>query len=291
MSIENDNTTEIDTVTKLVRRLHWFVSLGIVTTVILFSFFIYQFHNIPFAEKTAEWGQFGDYIGGLLNPTFSFLALIALITTLRVQITELKNSAQELKISSQALVGQNETMRKQAFEATFFQLLRLHNDIVLSLETTSGNNKHRKGRACFASYSNYFKATLRFTVLEQFYEEYNAFHSNTQSTLDHYFRLLYQIMKLIHQTDNLDKHFYANLVRAQLSSDELELLFYNGASQWGCKFKPLIEEYALLKHIPNINPHGNFSMNATRILTTRYSPNAFGGHYPEWSVEPTATPT
>jgi hypothetical protein len=48
-----------------------------------------------------------------------------------------------------------------------------------------------------------------------------------------------------------DKHFYTNLVRAQLSSQELLLLFYNALSDFGNeKFKPLIEEFALLKTVP-----------------------------------------
>ena len=41
------------------------------------------------------------------------------------------------------------------------------------------------------------------------------------------------------------------LVRAQLSSDELFLLFYNCLSKVGLKkFKPLVEEFAMLQHVP-----------------------------------------
>src|SRR5215213_5051365 len=45
-----------------------------------------------------------------------------------------------------------------------------------------------------------------------------------------------------------DKHLYTNLVRAQLSSYEIALTFYNCLSEMGReKFKPLVERYALLK--------------------------------------------
>ncbi len=48
-----------------------------------------------------------------------------------------------------------------------------------------------------------------------------------------------------------DKRLYSNLVRAQLSSFELLLLFYNCLSSMGVeKFKPLIEKYSLLKTLP-----------------------------------------
>lgn len=286
------DTNEIDAATQLVQRLHWFVTLGIIVTIIVVTIFIVQFHNIAVSTTTAEWGQLGDYIGGLLNPTFSFLALIALITTLRLQITELKNSAKELKISSNALVKQNDTMRQQTFEATFFQLLRLHNDIVLALlierHSGSGKTHSTRGRECISYILSYFKSTPFYNI-DGFLIAYESFHSNYEATLDHYFRLLYNIIKLIHKTNGIDKQLYANLVRAQLSSVELELLFYNGLSKWGRdKFKPLIEEYALLKHIPRINQHGNLTITVISKLVAQYSKEAFGGNYPEWNTIDTA---
>jgi hypothetical protein len=47
------------------------------------------------------------------------------------------------------------------------------------------------------------------------------------------------------------KYKYTSILRAQLSDYELLWLFYNGISRNGkLKFKPLIEEYSLLKTIP-----------------------------------------
>jgi hypothetical protein len=58
-------------------------------------------------------------------------------------------------------------------------------------------------------------------------------------------------VKFVHQSDIDDKRLYTNLIRAQLSSYELVLLFYNCLSELGReKFKPLVEVYALLKTLP-----------------------------------------
>ncbi len=63
--------------------------------------------------------------------------------------------------------------------------------------------------------------------------------------------MLYNIIKFVKNSNVPDKHFYTNIVRAQLSSQELLLLFYNALSDLGNeKFKPLIEEFALLKTLP-----------------------------------------
>ena len=47
-------------------------------------------------------------------------------------------------------------------------------------------------------------------------------------------------------------YLYTNLIRAQLSSYELALLFYNCLGDIGReKFKSLVEEYALLQNMPD----------------------------------------
>jgi hypothetical protein len=43
-------------------------------------------------------------------------------------------SAKQLKDSADALIKQNAALRTQNFEASFFQLLRLHNDIVNAMD-------------------------------------------------------------------------------------------------------------------------------------------------------------
>ena len=229
----------------------------------------------PLANEQEKWGQFGDYVGGLLNPTFSLLALLALLATLGLQVRELRLSVKELGNSAEALAKQNETLRQQTFEGTFFQSLRMHNDIVASMEVVSLS---LKGRACFEHYLSELEGQLinegaidRFDV---FVPKYEVFYREHQAALGHYFRLLYNIIKLVKQTDGVQKRFYTNLVRAQLSSAELKLIFYNCLSDWGReKFKPLVEEFSLLKTMPND------SLPADDLLH-RYSPEAFGGKYP-----------
>jgi hypothetical protein len=48
---------------------------------------------IPLNEKTmAAWGQFGDFLGGVLNPLLSFLALLAVVKNLRLQSEQMAQS-------------------------------------------------------------------------------------------------------------------------------------------------------------------------------------------------------
>lgn len=80
---------------------------------------------------------------------------------------------------------------------------------------------------------------------------YDSFYTHYQGSLGHYFRTLYNLVKLVESSNAADKNFYTNLIRAQLSDHETLLLFYNCAEGPGKeKFKPLVEKYGLLKNVP-----------------------------------------
>lgn len=73
---------------------------------------------------------------------------------------------------------------------------------------------------------------------------------------DHYFRLLYRILKFVEKTDLIgkdndkEKYVYTSMIRAMLSRYELVWLYYNGLSVYGNKkLKPLIEKFCMLKNL------------------------------------------
>lgn len=239
-------------------------------------------------------GTFGDMFGGI-NALFSGLAFSGVIYAIILQKKELTLQRKELRMTRKELKGQkkemalqNETLLKQNFENTFFQLLRLHGDIVSSIDLVrnEGNKNHptritTTGRDCFKVFEARFKKIFydqRFhqkdgpplpQVHAHIQGAYNDFFSEDQANLGHYFRSLYQIVKLVDQSEMDDKKTYTNLIRAQLSSYELTLLFYYGLSLLGGeKFLPLIEKYTLLKHL-------DASLIINDIHMKIYAPSAF----------------
>lgn len=209
-------------------------------------------------------GTFGDMFGAV-NALFSGLAFAGLIYTvwlqrkeLQLQRTELSLTRIELEGQKLQLAAQNETLRKQNFEDTFFQLLRLHNDILNSIDLLHRGGATTRGRDCFKVFWQRFRGVYLDRAapsdnigLDKVNEIYLNFFSDHQSEIGHYFRSLYNVVKFVKQSDMEDKRLYTNLIRAQLSSYELVLLFYNCLSDLGSeKFKPLIEEFALFKTLP-----------------------------------------
>lgn len=102
---------------------------------------------------------------------------------------------------------------------------------------------------------------------------YIKFNGN-QSRLSHYFRHLYQTVKFVDSSTYLtdsEKYFYIKTLRAQLSTHEQLILFYNSLSILGKKWAEgpnLITKYNLIKNTPlengftyGINPKNYFQMD------------------------------
>ena len=210
--------------------------------------------------------QFGDVFGAL-NALFAGLAFAGVIWAIILQKKELALQREELAGQKEQLEAQNQTLQKQNFESSFFQLLGLHNDIVNSM---TYDNSHQ-GRECF----DYLLGVFRYNYYDVAAEDYHAgmagspdkarqvrlqwindnyekFFDKYQSRVGHYFRNLYNVVKFVDEKsdilkDHKAKKFYTNLIRAQLSSYELGLLFYNCLSERRDKFQKLVVKYALLK--------------------------------------------
>ncbi|WP_417702592.1 hypothetical protein [Pseudomonas sp.] len=84
--------------------------------------YLYRF-NGGLSDKQEVWGQFGDFLGGSLNPMLGFLTVIILVSTLKTQRRELRDTKKALKINNRLIKGQLKFVELQALENTFFKLL------------------------------------------------------------------------------------------------------------------------------------------------------------------------
>ncbi len=248
---------------KNIKRYTWIISW-------VFGFFAIYLVGIGFLTWSStsislnDTGVFGDSFGPL-TALFSGLAFAGVIITVLLQKDELALQRKELELTRNELQGQkeqmkaqNETLKKQNFENTFFELLRLQNEITNSIDVANIGG-HYKGRDCFekfyeqyCSWHNVHKNQDKMKPSKDLVEKsYEKFYEAHQSDVGHYFRTLYNLVKFVHKSDVQDKRLYTNLVRAQLSSFETVLLFYNCISSYGAiDFKPYVNEYSLLKALP-----------------------------------------
>jgi hypothetical protein len=76
------------------------------------------------------WGQFGDYVGGVLNPLLSLFTIFGLLLTIFIQRKQVLDSKEQYDKSIIRAEQAESEIRRQRFESTFFELLHTHDAIV-----------------------------------------------------------------------------------------------------------------------------------------------------------------
>lgn len=208
----------------------------------------------PVSEGTSfgDAGAFGDSFG-FLTSLFSGLAFGGIILTILLQ----KN---ELSLQRRELASHHETAKLQNFESSFFQMLRLHNEIVNSIDLLKDGRAVATGRDCFNAF--YTRLTKIYRAKQKKVADscsddeilklaYKAFWKDHQTELGHYYRYLLNLIRFVDNSKFADGP-YIKLARAQLSDQELLMLFYYCLSAQGSNFRKLIENYSLLDNMPLI---------------------------------------
>ena len=133
-------------------------STGLIIAVLVILLIALGFYWLNFgsglSKSHSRWGQFGDYLGGVLNPAFALVALYLLFSTVRLQSQELRNSVCVLREQSRALQLQN-------FESTFFQMVRLHHEIVRDIDLGAALFRRGSREVDGASESSMVRASVR----------------------------------------------------------------------------------------------------------------------------------
>ncbi|WP_426167436.1 hypothetical protein [Pseudoduganella sp. R-34] len=108
-----------------------------------FAFYVIKFRLIlgyGFADDSAIWGQFGDYMGGSLNPILSFISIVLLIKSLNLQNQANVDLREELKDSKQ-------TEKLRSFSTLFFNMIASQKSLLDSfiVNAPPGNGMLRPG--------------------------------------------------------------------------------------------------------------------------------------------------
>jgi len=221
---------------------------GVVALASGFILYWYFLGSGGVSHESRDWAEFGEFITGFSGTAIALAALIALAYTIRMQADDLADSRRHMQMQIAAMERQAATMAHQAFDTTFFNLLKRFSDVrdnvSYNYRTTETGDPHVKqlkkrasGVEAFEKLYSDMSATGEWEVdhpdrREFVREHFDSYYKFSESQLGPYFRTLYHIFKFIEDAPSSlldeEKSRYASMARAQLSDSELCVLFYDG---------------------------------------------------------------
>jgi nitrogen regulatory protein PII len=232
---------------------------------LVFAVWLLSWYLLTNTTYLSDWnmrGTFGDMFGSV-NTLFSGLAFAGVIYAIILQRNELFLQRQELKQTRFELEGQkiqlkeqNENIRLQRFENTFFNLIDLHNSYIDRILVPGFGND--KGRNSFQEFDRKFthirksnvnvinKSNLKDAIIESI----KVFRKDYPDYLDIYICNVKNILNFIENTQNIDKAFYANLFKSQLSYIEIKFIhFFSVDERYGSDFISLLKRYEITRSV------------------------------------------
>lgn len=194
------------------------------------------------------WGQFGDFIGGIIGTLISYISVRLLVRNLREQM---KSNQQQAESNSQNA----KVFELQQFNEMFKLLFNQYQDTISNYRYRAGFNGQKAITAIAKDIMLHGE-----TINDGTYQEreiialgiYDSFYVNYHDVAPVHFRIIYRIFQLIDEAEisETQRRDVAKIMRCQLSEEELFLLRYNCKSPYGAKMRLYLNRYNLQKHLP-----------------------------------------
>lgn len=214
----------------------------------LIMFACHRYYSFAHAIDDTLWGEFGDFIGGVVGTIIAYISIRLLIDTLKAQ-----NNANS--ISRDASKESLYVYRLQQFNDNYQMLIKLFRETAGLFVNSNGTEKGLPYLKKKVS-----ELCLNFDSKEKPYDEkvsraitsFMDFYADNRDVASVYFRVLYRLLELLYDTKlyQRDKLKYAKILRCQISEAELFFIRYNAMTQNGANMKKFLNQYNILKHLP-----------------------------------------
>jgi hypothetical protein len=233
-------------------------------TVIIYSFHFFNLCEIGKINsdhnQVSIYGYYGSFISGIVGTFWYLVGVIVYFIALNNQQKQLSEQFKEIQYSR--------------IENNYFQLLKVHNEILNLIEENFEeiHLKNVKGKKFFEELATQIFLSYKRkndNMTESFIDEntsknnileiYNIYFKKYKGSLAHYFRNLFHIIKYIDSNTYLKeyniniketkKYSYIRILRSILSTDELVILAYNSITNEGNEFIKYCNRYFLLKNL------------------------------------------
>lgn len=238
------------------RSSSWPLWVIVFIAVLVAAIPLYYYHSTFSNQISTEhivWASYGSFLSGTVGTVFVFASFVILVWTLHVQRQELRETRKVNEDAARALEEQAKLIDRQNFEMTFFNLLKVHNEMVDSLVLQPSNHDSLRGRAVLYSVHGSLISSYRKKVkgnpyegrkleeLEEYErqrwielhciamgEAYSKWYDNKVGIVGHYFLSVISLLKYIDGEGVDGSSKYADILKSHFNTKELALLLYHG---------------------------------------------------------------
>ncbi|MBV7270697.1 hypothetical protein [Winogradskyella luteola] len=192
----------------------WIVRISVVFTVFTIAFYFIWFgliSNQNLSIKTADWGTFGDFVGGFGSTLLALVTIVLIYKSIQTQLFEFSRLS--------------DLHQKQNIDSRFFNLLNLHNNLIKEVRG-SVKNQIYKGDQYLHNLLCYYKE------IETDVNQVKVDLGKRKISLLHIINNLsamIEFLKVKEDTGLLEPEEveeYLEVMRTQLNSNELLILAY-----------------------------------------------------------------
>ncbi|MGG0248733.1 hypothetical protein ABEY24_10185 [Peribacillus frigoritolerans] len=209
--------------------------------------------------KFGELGTFGDFLGGSTVPLLTFITILLLIRTIRLQSNQLdiqKNEftllREEMASTKEALQEQSKTAKMQRFENSFFmQIKELREEKILIQKSHSYSNTHlEKFNNVMSEIEDKYNTNMEKLIIEygisrsdrqrdDFYTEYEALMSEAfdstgvyeEGQMTTFFYIIERILQIIYHykkfMDVWELKFYLEYLNNEITSEGINIVLFD----------------------------------------------------------------
>jgi hypothetical protein len=233
----------------LLSYLPWFAGLF---AVLLVAMYALAFKSVPWNERPDAWGQFGDYIGGLLNPLVSLFTLMVAVAVWRLQKKELEETRKVLQRQAEHLDQSNQNEEQDRNEKIFNMLMDKLADAAASAE---GQQRHSLeyinslGGLIWSHQGTHGGPNFVTAYERRSQNDIDSIVEAFKPKINSYAQLAALALSAI-ERKIADREFFVKVFCAQLGSAQVSLLCYLGCSTHYVTLHDLIQSLSVHKVLP-----------------------------------------
>lgn len=257
----------------------WIIGLS---SLIFMGFILYENYIYATDLGFEKQGVFGDMFGAS-NALFTGLSFTGVIIAILLQRQELKLQRKELELTRQEMKltrlefnQQNETLTKQQFENTFFQMISMYRDNTEKMSIDIQGDQF-DGKPLFKALTKKLNEDFNFFMKNRFNKDndnaedkffenlereklkltinelvaiYEKRFKSLEDELIKYFSTINIILKLVDQAKIDDKFFYISILKSHFTKYETLIVFYHTISlDQENGFRKLIDRYSIVNDL------------------------------------------